>query len=163
MMKVILKIDNIVDAMTRWCLISSLAIMLVLSLLNIVLRWMGTSYLWIEPLVRHLVFLSAFLGGSLAVSRKVHIKIDVLAPVTEKMSEQNKTKINFVISLASVVVLYYLMKASFSFQTMEQEFSSEVFLGINSGTLVGIIPWGFALILLRYVFQLFLVFNKEKP
>ncbi len=163
MMKVISKLDNLIDTVTKWCLVSSLAIMLILSLLNITLRWMGTSYLWIEPLVRHLVFLSAFLGGSLAVSRKVHIKIDVLAPVTEKMAEKNKAIINFVISLASVVILYFLVKASFSFQTMEQEFSSEVFLGINSGTLVGIIPWGFALILVRYVFQLFLVFNKEKP
>ena len=36
-----------------------------LSVTNIFLRWFDMTIYWVEPLVRHLVFLSAFLGGYL--------------------------------------------------------------------------------------------------
>ena len=52
--------------------------MLLLSVINIFLRWGEMTPYWVEPLVRHLVFLSAPLGGVIATGRRNHIGIDIL-------------------------------------------------------------------------------------
>ena len=45
--------------------------MLFFTLFNIVARWFGMSFLWIDPLVRHMVFLSAFMGAVMATGREI--------------------------------------------------------------------------------------------
>ena len=72
------KLDEWIDNFSSWLLVISVVLMLFLSVLNIFLRWGNTTIFWIEPLVRHLVFLSAFLGGILATGRKNHIGIDII-------------------------------------------------------------------------------------
>ena len=44
---------------------------------------------------------------------------------------------------------------------VELEFGRDVFWGIHSGFLVGIIPFGFLLISLRFIFILFLINEKK--
>ena len=153
--KIIQGFDNILEKVSRWGLITSLFVILSFAVLSIVLRWMGMSPLWIEPLVRHMVFLSAFLGGSLATSKGVHIKVDILTYLVE----HSKSKVlhwvhRNVIALFCFVTTLVLMKAGYDFYLVEKEFGAPSFLDIHSAYLVGIIPFGIGLIALRFLNKL---------
>lgn len=157
MEKIITAFDLILEKISRWGLVLSLLVTLALAVLSIVLRWIGSSPLWLEPLIRHLVFLSAFLGGSLATSKKVHIKIDLLTHFLERSSSKvlrwfHQNLISFFCFLTTLV----LLKASWDFYLVEKEFGSESFLSLHSSVLVGIIPVGLGLICLRFFNRLIL-------
>ena len=87
-MKLIQAFDDVLERISRWGIVGSLFVILGFAVLSIVLRWVGKSSMWMEPLIRHIVFLSAFLGGSLATSRNVHIKVDLLTKLLEKSSSK---------------------------------------------------------------------------
>lgn len=152
-MKVLKLIDTFLEKISSWVLVASVFAMLSFSVLNIILRWMNTTIHWVEPLVRHLVFLATFLGGVLATGRGTHIGIDILG----KWCETNKKVevhrwITRIIALASFLTLLWLFKSSVDFAKVELEFGKPVFWGISSGYLVGIIPVGFIMIAYRFLF-----------
>lgn len=157
------KFDRLLEKVGEWGLILSLFSILLLAVGSIVLRWMGKSVLWIEPLVRHLVFLSAFLGGSIATGRKVHIRVDLLTKLIEKSSSRFlKWFHQNAITLFSLIVTVFLFKSSFDFFLIEKEFGQKVFLDLHSSWPVFIIPFGTGLIALRFLNQLIIeLFNGE--
>jgi len=154
-MKLFATFDEVLEKFSRVGLVSCLFIILGLSVFAIVLRWLGSSLMWIEPLVRHLVFLSAFLGGSIATSKNVHIKVDLLTKLVELA---NSKILNWIhrnlVSLFCFVVCLVLMKAGWDFYLVEKEYGAPGFLHIHSAFLVGIIPFGMGLITLRFFNQL---------
>ena len=157
MERIVIFFDSILEKFSRLGLILSLFVILGLAVSSIVLRWMGSSPLWIEPMVRHMVFLSAFFGGSLATSKGVHIKIDVLTHLLDKTSSRiihwlHKNSIAFF----CLVVSTALMKASYDFYLVEKEYGSPAFLDIHSSMLVAIVPFGMGLISLRFLNRLIL-------
>jgi TRAP-type C4-dicarboxylate transport system permease small subunit len=157
MTKLIISFDNVLEKISRYGLIISLFAILGLAVLAIILRWLGQSLMWLEPLVRHLVFLSAFLGGSLATSKNVHIRIDLLTKLLEKSSSKflhwaHKN----IVSLFCLAVSVALVQSSYDFYLVEKEFGTEAFLNIHSSYLVAIIPFGMGLISLRFLNQLLL-------
>ncbi len=159
------KFDNGVDKIIEWVLVASILTVMVLSVLTIVLRWFSMTLQWIEPFVRHLVFLSAFLGGAVATKRGTHIGIDVLGKVLEAKGWHHlNVLIQRYIYLFCTFTLLWLTKASYDFMVVEKEFGSEAFFGIHSSTLVGIIPFGFLLIAYRFVYMFIVSFesNREK-
>lgn len=163
MIKWIQHFDDLLERLSRWGIIVSLFGILGFAVFSIVLRWLGKSEMWIEPLVRHLVFLSAFFGGSLATSSKVHIRIDVLTKLIESSSsEMLKKSQGIVLNLFCVGVCAVLTKASYDFFLVEREFGASGFLNIHSSAWVFIIPFGMGLITLRFINQLFLEFKAEK-
>lgn len=163
MLKLFHKIDQGLDRFCRFALTISVASMLGLTLMNIVLRWTGQSLLWVEPLVRHLVFCCAFLGGSIATGKNSHISIDIMSKILEANNSQKALKIQqAVISLVSALVVAGLAYASFSFMEQEFEFGKEEFLGIHSGFLVAVLPLGFSLIGYRFFFQFMKAFSPEE-
>ncbi len=155
MQKVIQVFDDMLERFSRWGLILCLFVILSLAVLGICLRWIGLSPLWLEPLVRHLVFLSAFLGGSLATSKGVHIKVDLLTKLVESSSSKFLQWFhrNIILMFCFITTLV-LMKTSFDFFLVEKEFGAPAFLKIHSAYLVGIIPFGMGLICLRFFNQL---------
>ena len=161
MSKFITGFDEVLEKISRWGLISSLFLILLLAVSAIILRWLGQSLMWLEPLTRHLVFLSAFLGGSLATSKNVHIKVDLFTRLVERShSKTIKWLHQNLILLFSFISCVFLMNASWDFFLVEREFGSPGFLHIHSSYLVGIIPLGMGLITLRFMNQLLLgVFN----
>jgi TRAP-type C4-dicarboxylate transport system permease small subunit len=151
------KFDLYLEKLSRWGIILSLALILGLAVFSIILRWLGMSPLWLEPLIRHLVFISAFFGGSLATSKGVHIKVDILTHLIEKSSSKvlrwlHTNLIAFFCFLTTLI----LLKSSWDFYLMEKEFGAEAFLGIHSSYLVAIIPAGVGLISLRFFNRLVL-------
>ena len=164
MMKIVSVFDDVLEKISRYGIVFCLFSILGLAVSAIVLRWMGMSNMWIEPLTRHLVFLSAFFGGSLATSKDVHIKVDVLT----KLVERSRSKIlqfvvKNIVTLFCLLTTFALMKTSWDFYLVEKEFGAPSFLNIHSAYLVGIIPFGMGLIMLRFLNQLIIgIFIGEK-
>lgn len=157
MERIITLFDLALEKFSRWGLILALFLILGLAVLALVLRWMGVSPLWIEPFIRHMVFLSAFLGGSLATSKGVHIKVDVLTHLLERSSSRILHWLHRnLISLFCLIVCLVLMKASYDFYIVEKEYGAPAFLNIHSAWLVGIVPFGMSLISLRFLNRLLL-------
>lgn len=155
-MKLFKLLDQLIEKISTWTLLVSVLAMLTLSVLAIVLRWFNLTLHWIEPFVRHLVFLSTFLGGVLATGRGTHIGIDILGKYLESInSDSLYTWIRRVISLSSFLTLSWLIYASYNFLVIELKYGKPVFWGIESGYLVAIIPLGFGLIAYRF-FYLFI-------
>ncbi len=145
-------IDILIDRFSSYALVVAVMSMLALSIGSIVLRWFDISYVWIETLVRHLVFLSAFLGGVIATGRGVHISIDLI----QKYLENHKLKklsnaVKYIVIVASIFTLSWLIYASVNFAIIEMKYGKISLLGVHTGFLVAIIPFGFSLILMRFI------------
>lgn len=163
-MKLIQKFDDILEKISRWGLISCLLGILGLAVMAIFLRWSGKSFMWLEPLVRHMVFLSAFLGGSLATSKDVHIKVDLLTKLLERTDSVIVHWLHKnMISLFCLITVSALYKSAYDFYLSEKEFGSPSILGLHSSVYVAIIPFGVGLIGLRFFNQLILGILKGDP
>ena len=157
------RFDRLLDNISKWGIIICLFTMLLFSISSIVLRWFGVSYYWLDPAVRHFVFIAAFLGGSLATGRDQNIKIDLLSRLLDARNSQRlKNSIAQFITLMTMIIVLVLAKASWDFVKVELEFGKQIFWGLHSGVLVGIIPIGFMLISLRLVCRLCLNMNPSK-
>lgn len=162
-MKALRLIDQIVEKLATWSLVVGVFTMLLFSVLAIVLRWFDTTFHWIEPFVRHLVFLCTFLGGVLATGRGTHIGIDIIGKYLESMKKDNALVwIKGIVTLTSFCTLVWMIQASYGFLLVELKYGKPVFWGIESGFLVGIIPFGFALIAYRFFYQFLNLFAGER-
>ena len=160
--RILRAIDSGIDRASAFGLIVSVALMLVLSLTTIVLRWVGEAWLWIDPFTRHLVFLCAFLGGVLATGKGTHIGIDLVSRILEaRGSEAALRWLRALIALASTVVCYFLFQAGLDLAKVELEMGRPSFLGIHTGVLVSIIPFGMSLIGFRFLVQTIMIFDRE--
>lgn len=157
------KCDWALEKLTTYLLVFCVMSMLLFSSLSIVARWFQHNITWIDPFVRHLVFLSAFLGGIIATGQGTHIGIDIIGKFVESKGWHSvKALISRVIMIASILVLAWLIKSGIDFTAVEMEFSKEEFWGIQSGYLVMIIPVGLVLLALRFIFVFLLSFDSKK-
>jgi TRAP-type C4-dicarboxylate transport system permease small subunit len=160
-MKAIKLLDKALEKLTTYLLVASVLLMLSLSSLSIVARWFQSNITWIDPFVRHLVFLSAFLGGIIATGQGTHIGIDVIGKFVESKGWHSlRSIISKVIMFSSMLVLCWLIKSGIDFTKVELEFGKIEFFGIHSGFLVMIIPIGMGLLLLRFLTVFILSFGK---
>jgi len=147
-------IDKGIEKGSSYILVLSIFLMLVFSVLIIVLRWIDISIPWFESFIRHLVLLATFLGGVLATGRGTHIGIDILSKYLEGQKlTQYKVWVNRLTYLASFGTLVWITKACYDFMIVELEYGKVEFLGLHSGVLVGIIPFGLGLIAYRFLFK----------
>ena len=154
MYKFLTKLDKLVDRVTIFFVVLTMAVLLVSSITGIVLRWTNTPLVWIEPFVRHLVFLLAFLGGIIAAGRNAHISIDILGRYFEAFHNKKiKMRFDRLIYFISFFAVVWLTDSAYGFYVVELQYGKEVFLGIHSGFLVGIIPVGFSLIAFRFFYK----------
>ena len=161
-MKLIKMIDTLVEKFSSYLLVASILSILLFSSLSIILRWIHINLSWIDPFIRHLVFLGTFLGGVVATGRGNHIGIDIISKFLEiKGYHRAQRFIGRIINLFSFLVLIWLIKASVMFTKVEMEFSRKEFFGIDSGYLVAIIPIGVGLIAIRYMALFILSFDKS--
>lgn len=163
MLKIVKKIDKGVEQVTTWLLVASVLSMLFFSSFSIVARWFHYNVTWIDPFVRHVVFLSAFLGGVIATGQGTHIGIDIIGKFVESKGWHSvKNLITKCIFITSMLVLVWLFKASVDFTRVEMEFSKIEFWGIPSGYLVMLIPVGLTFLFIRFFLVFLLSFDEEK-
>lgn len=153
-MKIFRGLDLAIEKFSHWGLVISVALMLILTVLSIVLRWFNTTFMWIDPLVRHLVFLAAFLGGALATGRDEHIGIDVIPKILEnKKMFALQRNFNRAIYLFSTFACIWLLISGYDFFKVEIQYGKHTFLGLHSAVLVGIIPVGFSMMAYRFFYK----------
>ena len=149
--KVLKGVDTLLEKLSLYALIVSILGMLLLTLLTIILRWFSLTYLWMDPLIRHLVFLSTFLGGVVATGSKQHIAIDIFYKMAEQKGKERLILFfQFLTSLVSCLTIIWLITAAVQFVGDAFKYEKVVFLGIHRGFLVSIIPFGFGLIAYRF-------------
>ncbi|MDC0255659.1 TRAP transporter small permease subunit [Bacteriovoracales bacterium] len=145
-------VDTFMEKVSLYALIVSVFGMLLLTLLTIVLRWFSLTYLWMDPLIRHLVFLSTFLGGVVATGSKQHIAIDIFYRMAEQNGKERLTLFfQFLTALVSCITLIWLITGAIQFVNDAFKYEKVVFLGIHRGFLVSIIPFGMGLIAYRFL------------
>ena len=153
MFKILKSIDSGVEKFSSFLLVIFIMTILTFSLASIFFRWFGLSFHWIEPLVRHLVFFCAFLGGVLATGKGSHIGIDLLTRYLEgKKYKKLQDYLLIFSAIFSSALCFWLVSSCSTFIKMELEYGKVVFWGIHSGVLVMIIPFGFLMISYRFFF-----------
>jgi TRAP-type C4-dicarboxylate transport system permease small subunit len=145
-------LGKLIDKITSKILIVSLTTLIFLSLIEIIFRQFQITFLWISPIVRHLVLLSSLMGAVLAIGKRKHIRIDILS----RISKGKHTSIIEKLMVAfSTAICVWLFIASLEFLQLEIEYGREVIFKIHSSHLAFIIPFSFALMSLRFFIHLF--------
>lgn len=146
-----LKFNRIIEGL----LVITVILILVLALISILSRWFQITNLWIEPLNRHLVLLLVFLGATVAVDRKKHLKVDALSITFEtKIGPKILHIIELIFVLLTGIVVCFLFKSGIQFWKNELEFPVDAFLGLSQYHLAFVIPLGFFMLLVQYIFLL---------
>ncbi len=158
-MKFLKSIDRAAEKAERLLVIASLALMVLLTFLNVILRtlyahghlqWANNvlgQVDWTEPFVRLLVLWITFLGASLITGENRHIRIDVVgAFISSRWSPYRE----IVIDIACLIICALMLKASIKYIGIEMDFGSYLFLRIPSWICQLIIPAGFAMMLFRF-------------
>ena len=163
MISILARIDKFIESLAKSGLVVCIALMLGLTLINIVLRWFGNTWLWVDPTVRHMVFVCAFLGGTLATGTKNHIRIDLVSRYLEARRSHTAHKIiETIVAVVCFVTVVWLVISGIDLAKVEFEFGKAHFLNIHSGFLVSIIPVGLSLIAYRFFFSIIAnIVNKE--
>lgn len=155
-------IDLWIEKVSTFLLVLFVLAMLFMSSLSIMARWFQINLSWVDPFVRHLVFLCAFLGGVIATGRGTHIGIDVIGKLFEAKNMKRVSRvISIFTTLASILVLFWLISAGIDFTKVEMEYSKPEFWGIGSGYLVMLIPIGLSLLVLRFITVFLLSFDSD--
>jgi TRAP-type C4-dicarboxylate transport system permease small subunit len=155
MRAILAQIDRWIEKFCTSALFASLLAMIVLTIFSMVLRWFSQSMLWIEPLVRHLVFTCAFLGGVVATGKNKHIAIDLVSRILDNLgASASKKVVDRLISVFCLISAIWLAYAGTLLVEAERHIGQEKFLGIHSSHLAATIPVGLALIAFRYIVRI---------
>lgn len=135
--------------------------MVFLSMLQIVLRNVFDSgFLWIDPLLRHLVLVLAFAGALIATGMKRHVQINVIGRLFHGTSER---VVGVVVALLAATICLALTHASLDLVASELEYPEVLFLDVPSWLMVLVFPFSFVLLSFRFMFLAFLETVGEAP
>jgi len=160
-MKGFLWIDRAIGKGASGLLVVTVLTIFIAGLSSIVLRWFHLSFMWLDPLIRHLLFLSAFLSGIVITGKNKHLSIDLLNKYLESFPLWHQ-RARRIVYLTSVLTLLWLIKASWDFLLSEIQYGKVQFLGIHSAVWVAVIPVGLFLMSYRFFYLFLESFQKEK-
>ena len=127
--------------------------MVFLSALQILLRNVWESgLLWIDPLLRHLVLLLAFLGALAATGAKRHVQINVLG----RLLRGRWSRVGgAAVALLGSGICLALARASLDLLAEEIPMSEIAFLGVSTATVITVFPVAFLGMALRMALLVF--------
>ena len=132
-------------------LISALASMLILAIMQIVLRnFFDSGFLWAESFLRILVLWVAMLGAMVATREKNHISIDALSRFARG---KIKPAIQHLTSLFSAAVCASVAWYAFVFVQFEYEDQTIAFASVPTWMCQSILPFSFAVMAVRFAFR----------
>lgn len=157
-MKIIKKIDFVLNKIEGAILIILLLVMLVMAFGQVVLRnFFSGGIVWGDILLRHLVLWIGFLGAALATSGERHLNIDVY---TRYLPERWKGAVATIADIFAAVVCCLLFRASLTFIEFEISNTHMVYGEIPSWIAEIIIPAGYALLMIHFSVRAILDANK---
>ena len=156
--KTLFKAERMLAHTESTILVFSIITMILMGALQVVLRNIfNTGIEWADMFVRSLVLWTGFIGASLATRRGHHINIDVMSKLitSEKITRIRKR----IVDIISLVLVFFLLKASIEFLIAERENEMKAFLGIPTWIIFLIVPIAFSIMFLRLI--IISVMNKE--
>jgi len=128
-----------------------LAILLVLSFTQIILRNVAhTGFVWIDPLLRHVLLWIGFVGGAVATRREAHISVDALSRYLPPGPRRAARILSRLFAAAICIVLAY---AVLGVMRDEAEMATTAFLGVPVWVLQGIMPATLLVMSVRFLGQ----------
>jgi TRAP-type C4-dicarboxylate transport system permease small subunit len=122
--------------------------LLVLAFSQILLRnFLGITWLWGDPLVRHLVLWASFLGALIATREDRHIRIDAVLRLLPPRPRLVATALGDAVAAAICLILAPLAAR---FVIDEHDYGGDAFLGLPRWTLQLVFPFVFAGMGLRF-------------
>jgi TRAP-type C4-dicarboxylate transport system permease small subunit len=150
--RVLKALDKATFRLETFLVTACLGAMIIIVLIQIFMRNVFDSgFLVGDSLVKHLVLWVTFLGAGLASKNKSHIKINI---VDKLLPDKVKPVLEAIVNLFSAGICAVLAHASYNFVIMELE--SGTTFGITEipvWILEAIIPLGFGIIALRFLFS----------
>ena len=127
--------------------------MVILSSLQIALRnFWESGILWIDPLLRHLVLLLAFIGALAATGAKRHVQINVLG----RLLRGGWSRVGgAAVALLGMAICLALARASLDLLAEEIPMAEVAFLGVPTSTVIGVFPVSFLGMALRMALLVF--------
>lgn len=151
MYKFISRVDHLYSKFVASFLVINVIALIFLAIYSIISRWLQLTNLWVDPLNRHLVLLLIFLGSTVAIDKKKHLKIDALAITFEKkVSPHYLLLLELLFLVITSIIVFFLLISGIKFWLSELEYPVDAFLGLQQYHLVLIIPFGFFLMFKKY-------------
>ncbi len=142
---------GIARRLEMWGLALLLAIMVVASVVQIVLRnAFDTGLPWIDPLLRYLTLWIGFLGAAFATAEGRHIQIDAAARVSPPGLRRG---VGRVASVVAALVCAVLADAGWRHVVAEHAYPAEAFLGLHTYHVLWIMPVAFVLMAYRFLYR----------
>jgi C4-dicarboxylate transporter, DctQ subunit len=130
-------------------LISALASMLTLAIVQIVLRnFFDSGFLWAESFLRILVLWVAILGAMVATREDNHINIDALS---RYIPRKLQPLARFLTSLFAAAICATVAWYSFVFVQYEYQDKTVAFANVPTWACQSIMPFGFSVMALRFL------------
>jgi TRAP-type C4-dicarboxylate transport system permease small subunit len=148
-MKILRSISHWLGKLENGMAILIIAIMVLLSVAQIILRnFFGTSLIWGDAFLRHMVLWITFVGGSLATRERKHIAIDAIPRLVSPILNRY---FSLLTNIFAIVVTSFLFRAGFTFVKSEREFGGTIMEGIPIWWMEIIIPIGFGVMVFRFL------------
>jgi TRAP-type C4-dicarboxylate transport system permease small subunit len=143
------RIRTLLSRIEEGVLVSLLALMIVLAVMQIFLRNIfEAGIMWADILARILVLWICLVGGMIAARQDRHINIDMISSyLSKRLRLISRILINFVTSIVCITMAWY----GVTFVQMEADSGSTAFATVPTWVCAGIIPVAFAVIALRYM------------
>ena len=140
-------------------LVTILLAMVTLAFSQIVMRnFLGTGNIWLDPLLRVLVLWVGLLGALVATRQNKQISVDVL---TRFLPERLKMISDIITRTFAAIISAIIAWHSFLFLIDEWNSGVMAFASVPAWLPESIIPIGFAVIALRYAFQVLVLINQS--
>ncbi len=146
------QVSRWVGALEKWLIASLVIFLVVFSFLQIVLRnFFSTGLIWGDSLLRQIVLWVSLLGAARAAAENKHIQIDLLPKLLPAASAR---VLGIISNLFSTAVSAILLYASITFLQSEMSSGTMAFADIPNWWLEAVFPLSFAIMTLRFGYQL---------
>lgn len=150
-MKILRALDRLLVRAEGILLVAFLGTIVLLAFAQVLLRNLfGFGLLWADPLVRHFVLWSGFLGGALAAAGDRHISIDAL---TRFLPPRIKAGANTLTHLFAAGACGFLARAGLVFLLSEYDAGSTTFLDLPVWMVASVIPAGYLLMGVHFILR----------
>ena len=126
--KILAFLDKILTFFEEWTLFVAVFIALISLFVSVVLRYAFSYTLaWPDELVRHVIIYTTLIGCSLAVRKRMMIKIDASVQIFPRLKTALTYLSNFTILIFSVWMIYYGFRmAKLQVQTFQKTIIMEI-------------------------------------
>ena len=152
MIKFLKKIKDVFHKTEGYILVFFLSLMIIISFLQIILRTFFRAVEWFDPLVRYAVLWTGMIAAGMATLKNKHIKIDIIGRFAKG---RQKSFVLAITNLFAGIVCFVLSYASIIYVIKIEMPAADPspFLNISRWVLLLILPFGFGLMGMRFLFR----------